>query len=269
MSRGGAFAERARRRSAGTGRRPRFAGTGSLRAAVDLLIPPACVLCHRGLDPGRPPLCLLCEGRLPRLPPPRCARCGAPAAGGTAACPECEGWPEDGPPCAAPYAMREGAAKLVRSLKYDGWEALAGPMGRAMVPAARRLKAGSDAPPALVPVPLSPARLRERGFNQAELLAVSLGAAGGFRVARLLERRRAGRRQARLGRRGRAANVWELFGVTAEAVVARVPAAVLLVDDVVTTGATAVACARALREAGTRPVGVVSFARALQSVEGP
>ncbi len=165
--------------------------------------------------------------------------------------------------------MRDGAARLVRALKYGRWEALAEPMGRTMLGSALRL-AGPEKPrPTLVPVPLSPARLRERGFNQAERLATGLASVAGWPVAAALERRRPARRQARLGRRGRSANVRGLFRVADATTRGPAPARVLLVDDVVTTGATAEACARALRKAGSTPVGVVSFARALHRLEVP
>lgn len=287
-------------------------GVGSLarrlRAAVDVLLPPACALCGRGRPSERPPVCGLCWSRLPVLAPPRCERCGAPSCGPAAACASCEGWPEDVPRCAAPFAMRGSAARLVRALKYGRWEALAGPMGQAMLDSARRLVAephgrvvveaagtpadrqggeatglsgkalpasapavtGGPAPRiALVPVPLSPGRLRERGFNQAEALAAALGGAAGWPVVPALQRRRPGRRQARLGQRGRSANVRGLFGLAGGSDAPLPPPRALIVDDVVTTGATAAACARALREAGSVPVGMVSFARALHELEAP
>lgn len=159
--------------------------------------------------------------------------------------------------------MADDAAELVRALKYGGWVTLAAPMGREMVGPARRLVGPSGAPPSLVPVPLSPARRRERGFNQAHLLAAELARATGWSLAAVLARRRTGRRQARSGRLDRATNVRGLFHCppgTASAVAGR---RVLLVDDVVTTGATSAACADALRRAGSSLVGVVSFARAL------
>lgn len=253
-----------------------------LRAAVDVLLPPACALCGRGRPPAAPPVCGLCWSRLPGLPPPRCERCGAPSSGPAAACASCEGWPEDVPRCRAPFAMRGSAARLVRALKYGRWEALAGPMGRSMLASARRLVLGTALPAgapavaggparriALVPVPLSPGRLRERGFNQAEALAAGLGAAAGWPVVPALERRRAGRRQARLGQRSRSANVRGLFGPAGGSDAPLPPPRALIVDDVVTTGATAAACAGALREAGSDPVGVVSFARALHELEAP
>lgn len=242
-------------------------GARGPRAWLDRLVPPACVLCHRGLAPGGPPLCAPCRHRLPPLPPPWCSRCGAPAAGAEAACPECEGWPDDRPRCAAAYPMAGAPARLVRALKYGGWQSLAEPMGEAMLPAALRLAEGANRTPLLVPVPLSPARRRERGFNQAELLAAHVGRAAGWPARIVLGRRRTGRRQARSGRRDRALNVRDLFFPIADAAAWARGRPTILVDDVVTTGATTAACASALRDAGSSPVGVVSFARALHALE--
>lgn len=262
-----------------------------LRGALDRVLPPACVACGRGQEPGAPPVCAGCWHRLPGIPLPRCARCGATAprremgaTGGAprVTCAECEGWAPELEAAGAPFRMEGDAALLVRRLKYDGWTALAEPMGRAMAPVARRLLRAGDPPPALVPVPLSRARRRERGFNQAEILADSLARTTGWRVVRALERARAGRRQARLGRRGREENVLGLFRPAADPTgpgvggrwgdsggeMRRASPPVLLVDDVVTTGATASACARTLAEGGLRCAGVVSFARALRAIDG-
>ena len=122
------------------------------------------------------------------------------------------------------------------------------------------------AEPALVPVPVTGARLRERGFNQAQLLAEPLGATLGRPVLDVLERLPGRRRQAGLGRRERKVNVRGRVRASAGPE-AGGPRAALLVDDVMTTGATAAACACALSEAGWRPLGVVSFARAWRSLE--
>lgn len=248
----------------------RSAPVGLGRRLLDALIPPACVDCGAGLPPARPPVCALCWHRLPRIPPPHCERCGAthPGAGAglaaAGACPDCQDWPEALRRAAAPFRMEAGAARLVRGLKYGGWRSLAEPMGRAMAEAARRL-----APPGegavLVPVPLAPARARERGFNQAELLARALGEATGWPCVSALVRVRTGRRQARLGRRGRSGNVKGAFHAAAGSRRRRLA---VLVDDVVTTGSTAAACAEALLEAGTPCAGVVSFARASTPLGG-
>lgn len=266
--------------------------------AFDALVPPSCVLCRRGLESGRPPLCALCRHRLPRLPSPRCARCAEPAgwplAGhgprparglaseGRAAgalspssspsptatspgCPACVEWPQALRVADAPYVFEGHAADLVKALKYEGWQEVARPMGRTMAPVARGL-ADVGSSPVLVPVPLAPARLRERGFNQAERLAAAVAAEVGWPVREALVRRSGGGRQARLARAGRRENVRERFA--ARGAVGGEGRRAVLVDDVLTTGATAAACARALGQAGFRDIVLVTFARTLRPAGG-
>jgi ComF family protein len=168
--------------------------------------------------------------------------------------------------------MRGEAAELVRLLKYSGWTALAARMGAALLGPARNLARRADVPPSrllLVPVPITPARHRERGFNQAHLLADGLSDAMDARMTELLERGSARRSQVHLRRRDRLANVPGSFRMNVRAGSERNGSrrAVLLVDDVVTTGATAGACATALAEAGWRSIGIVSFARAWRTFE--
>lgn len=159
--------------------------------------------------------------------------------------------------------MEGGAARLVRALKFGGWRGAARPMAEQMVPVARELAPETGA--VLVPVPLTTARLRERGFDHAELLARAMAEELGWPTRRLLARRPGGRRQSRLGRAERAENVRGRYSVLPEARIPGVP--VLLVDDVLTTGATATECCRALTGAGATVAGVVTFVRSLQSLE--
>ena len=158
--------------------------------------------------------------------------------------------------------MAGTAAEMVHALKYGGWEGLAGAMAERM--AAMRFRADIEAEvSAVVPVPLSAARRRERGFNQAELLASALGTARGWPVlSDVLIRRRHTRRQARLAPRERLVNVSGAFVVPAEARSGIRDEHIVLVDDVLTTAATALDCVRALCTSGARAVSVLTFARA-------
>jgi len=133
-------------------------------------------------------------------------------------------------------------------------------MGDLMLPAAMRLAAGSA--PVLVPVPLTRARRRERGFNQAELLARALSHRTGWPVEHLLRRDRGGPALARLGRRDRERVAERAYSINPDSprALALLPE-VLIVDDVITTGATGVACAEVLGTAGAECLGIVSFAR--------
>ncbi len=238
--------------------------------AFDLLLPPCCVLCSSTLEAGVAPVCPACWHRLPRVLHPRCKRCGAtrltPSERG--GCAACSAWPLVTLRTASAYRMRDDAARLLRYLKYSGWTALGTQMGSALVEAASGLISLADVSPAgvtLAPVPIAPSRLRERGFNQADLLAKGLGLAMHAEVETLLERRRADRSQAKLARRERMINVHRQFQAIRPAGPPDPP--VLLVDDVVTTGATAAACTTALTAAGWTAIGLVSFARAWRTLE--
>lgn len=158
--------------------------------------------------------------------------------------------------------MRGVATALVHALKYGGWPDLAEEMGARMA----AVCLGRDVEEAIsvvVAVPLSATRLRERGYNQAELLAREVAQLRGWPLLTgLLTRSRHTRRQARLAPRARLANVSGAFEVDRERRTELADAHLLLVDDVVTTGATVQDCVRALCRAGARSVSVLSFARA-------
>ena len=247
----------------------RLAGT-----VFDLLLPPVCAACGVTVEPGQAPVCGPCETRLPPVPLPRCPRCGftrLPDLSSPERCGECEAWPEQLRRAESAFLHEPPAEALVHGLKYRGWTSLAARMGALMGPVARRLVCG---PALLVPVPLSPARLRERGYNQAELLAAALARELDWPYRAVLSRGRQGRRQVRSGRADRARNVQGAFQVAASFLeevassreLAEFP--IVLVDDVVTTGATAGACATTVEAVGLRCAGVVSFARTPPRVPG-
>jgi len=240
----------------------------------DLLLPPVCAACGVTVEAGKAPVCGTCESRLPLIPFPRCPRCGftrLPELASPDRCGECEPWSEQLRRSESAFLHEPPAESLVHGLKYRGWTTLAARMGGLMVPAARRLASG---PALLVPVPLAPARLRERGFNQAQLLAESLARELGWPCVTALIRGRQGRRQVRSGRADRASNVQGAFRVAPSFLAgagtphgpAQLP--IVVVDDVITTGATAGACAAALEAAGFGCSGVVSFARTPPRVPG-
>ncbi len=232
-------------------------------AALDLLYPALCPLCNAVLGAGRrDPLCAACWADLPRLAPPCCPRCGAsraaPAPPVEAATP-CRGclvappawdWARSASPYAGP--MREA----LHAFKFHGRRALAAPLGDLLVEGCGgALPDGVDV---LIPVPLAAARERERGFNQAALLAARAAPALGRPViASWLTRTRPTAPQSELGAEARRTNVRGAFRA-APTVAGR---HVALVDDVLTTGATAAECSRALRGAGARAVGVLVLAR--------
>jgi ComF family protein len=154
---------------------------------------------------------------------------------------------------AAPYDGWVRAAIL--ALKYEGQWARAGSLGSLMTP----LLAEFGPVDALVPVPLYPDRRRERGFNQAEELARHAAAGGVPIAAGLLVRLRPTPRQVGLGAADRRANVDGAFAVDPGADVRGLR--LVLVDDVLTTGATLGNCARALHDGGAGFVGALTVAR--------
>lgn len=199
------------------------------------------------------------------LAPRLCAACGGAAGAAEPLCADCRGglrwlapegaWPATARPgvAFAPVAYEGPARDVVHAFKFGRRAALADLLAAQI---AARAPAGLLAG-ALVPVPLHPRRLRSRGFNQAHALAVALARRTGLPLADCLERAGDAAPQAGRDRRAR------LAGVAGSVLVARdpVPPRAVLVDDVVTTGATFAACATALRAAGAREVAAVAWAR--------
>jgi len=230
---------------------------------VDLLLPRSCVVCERLLDRGeRTMVCGRCWSRAPLLPSPRCVRCGHPTYGEE----KCR-WCELLPPyvrAARSYCWASGDVGLgvVHALKYQGWYRTADDMAARM----SRL----DWPPdvieertALVPVPLSAKRQRERGYNQSLHLARALGAHWKLQVSNdLLVRVRHTETQTRLTPGDRLRNVSGAFSAPRSAKSALRGKHIVVVDDVVTTAATLNACAAALCDGGARVVSFVTFGRA-------
>ena len=163
----------------------------------------------------------------------------------------------------AAYAHRDAAQRILRRLKYGGGRRLAGPLAEMALPALRRLLAVTG-PATLVPVPLHRSRQRDRGYNQAELLATELARRAGVTVWPALVRRRATERQHGLDRATRLRNLRQAMALSAvrppEGIQAGGPT-VVLVDDILTTGATLEACAVILRASGIQAVYGFAVAR--------
>jgi len=210
-------------------------------------------------------VCAPCRTRLRAPPNPTCPRCQFPLGTGRAAargaCLACRGWPPVIERARCAVLLEPPADALVHGLKYGGWSALAPVMADRMA----RLVPVSDDPRSVVvvPMPTTRRRQRRRGYNQAELLARSLAGAIGRPLVEALERTGESRTQVSLRPAERLANVRRAFSLRgAEA--RRVGGAhVVLVDDVLTTGATVSAASEVLERAGTAGVSVVAFARAV------
>ena len=156
------------------------------------------------------------------------------------------------------------ARTLVHALKYGDRLDLAPTMGRWMASAGRELLADADA---LVPVPLHWRRLWARRFNQSALLAEIIAKASGRMVVHgALKRVKATPQQVGLGKAERAENVQGAFRVPADGKAEVAGRQLVLVDDVLTSGATVDACARALLRAGAAQVDVLVFARVVAAV---
>ena len=234
---------------------------------LDLLYPPSCVLCGIPLADGRA-LCEACAASLPRLQKPCCETCGQSyegRIGGRFDCPNC-GDMRFAFRFARPALRRdERTLEIIHRLKYRREIHLAGELGRLALSALEdpRLAMAIRQQWPLVPVPLHRKRLRWRHFTQAEEIARVLGREAGLPVLDALKRMRRTSTQTALGRRQRLVNLRGAFALTraGRRGLGDKPAGVLLVDDVLTTGATAHECARTLRRAGVRQVLVLSVMR--------
>lgn len=226
-------------------------------AAIDLLLPPRCAGCGQVVARAMT-LCGDCWARLPVLGDPCCQACAAPLPPYAAASMRCGGCLADPPPwvaARAPFLYDGLARELVLALKHGGREHLAAPMAAAM---ARRAAdwLGDDA--LAVAVPLHRTRLARRGFNQALWLARALGVPA---PPDLLIRKRDTGSTRGLTRAGRLRAVTGAFDVPPARRAAVRGRNVVLVDDVMTSGATARACVAALRRAGVAEVRVLVYAR--------
>jgi len=221
------------------------------KALLDFLYPPLCLVCDRRLGAEERLVCERCwerarrEERIPfRLGPE-----------GIAAGPG-EGWFYAG----SANRWNDTLGLILHRFKYGGFPSLGERLARSLLSAAERdpLLAEADR---IVPVPLTRARLAERGFNHSLLLARPLAAATGATIVEKAVRRRGrSRSQTRLDPEGRRRNVRRAFRPRNPEAVRG--ARVLVVDDVITTGSTAYALARVLAGMGARSVRVLSVARA-------
>jgi predicted amidophosphoribosyltransferase len=239
-----------------------------VRALADLLLPPACLACDGLIHPRDDArlVCRRCRSLLRPVPHPACSRCEAPrrVTGRTGdECPECRTWPDSLTCARSACLLLPPADTIVHNLKYRGWPALAGPVGAAMA----RIRVPDSVRHAslCVPVPTTRSRLRNRGYNQAALIASAFAERTGRKLCNALSREGHTGTQTALQPVARKANVAGAFRFVPGQAAAVRDAAVLLIDDVLTTGATAAACAAALAEAGASHTGLITFARAIDA----
>jgi len=232
--------------------------------AIDVLLPPLCIGCGIEVDaPGR--LCAACWERAAFLAPPWCARCGFPFEvdpGPDALCGACTREPPDFDRARAVLRYDDGSRPLVLGLKHGDRTEWAPAFGGWMARAGAELLAEAEM---VAPVPLHWTRLAQRRFNQSALLARAIGRASGVAVVPdLLVRRKRTASQGGLTRIQRRDNVRGAFVVRPARREALRGRRVVLVDDVLTTGATATMCARTLHRAGAAGVDVLVLARVVR-----
>lgn len=231
----------------------------------DLVFSPRCLGCGQAAGDASALVCGRCRSRLTPPPPPLCPRCGFPrlrtGRRASPTCQECQDWPVGLRAVRAACLLQDPADALVHQLKYRGWHRLAGPMGRHLAAVDLPSDVATEAR-LVIPVPTTEIRLRERGYNQAEVLARAFARATGRIVICSLQRTAGARSQIALQPAARLANVAGAFGLVTGSEPEIAGKHLLLVDDVLTTGATATACARVLIDGGARCVSVLTFARA-------
>lgn len=233
-----------------------------LRSAASLLYPPSCTICSASVDPGEY-LCHECESKISRIVPPFCAKCSQPFDGAITtefACANCAHRKIYFEAAVSAYRARGIVRHAILNFKYGKEIHLRHLVARWLVAAFDDQRLRDRHFDAIVPVPLHPARERERGFNQAELLAEWLSDHLSLPMRPALERVHYTTTQTAFDRAERMQNLRGAFRLRKKADVRRLR--VLLIDDVLTTGSTLSECARVLREAGAQSIFAATAARA-------
>lgn len=242
-------------------------------ALEQLLLPAECLVCHRLLGPQFVDdiVCPVCRLRWRPVRRPWCERCGQPEPH-FGPCRLCREWPAELQSVRSAVWLDGGARRAVHALKYEGLARVGRDMAAIMVRLVERPSPGAI----LVAIPLGPRRRARRGYNQSEVLAAALAHAWGLtNRPELLVRTRDTPTQTALTPAARLANVAGAFQVRnadcglrieqrmhAQSAIRDPQSALVLVDDVFTTGATLAEAARALAGAGFQSISAVTFGRA-------
>jgi len=232
----------------------------AIRSTLDVIYPPDCPICETPLDREAESsprfVCADCLGRIERFEPPWCETCGVPTREGIDLCSRCghASMPFVKARAVGPYD--DVLARLIQLYKFQGERALARDLARTL--SERVIAEGMDADvDAVTFVPMTKRAVRDRGFNHGQRLARELGVAIGRPVVPALAKTRETRPQVELPERERLANLQGAFAPHQP-----LPwTAMLLIDDVFTTGATLRECSRALLDGGVERVVVATLAR--------
>ncbi|MBD2841836.1 ComF family protein [Erythrobacter rubeus] len=234
-----------------------------LRPVVDLVYPPRCPLCGDAVA-AQGGLCGECWGDLEMPGTPACRLCNRPVAQSDSTCLICENTPPRHAGIHAATLYNDASRKLILAFKHGGKISLAGLLARLM---AARLPEFAGQKPLLVPVPLRRWRIWQRGFNQAALLGRELERLGkGELLVDALVRDKCTPSLGGLGRGEREKALSGAISVRSSRVSDVADRDVVLVDDVLTSGATSDACVRTLLEAGARSVRIACFARVVDGL---
>jgi ComF family protein len=246
----------------------RGAWTHAAKLALDIALPTLCVACREPVDGEG--VCASCWAKLSFIAPPYCPRLGIPFVydpGPELLSMEAIANPPAYQRARAAVRYDEVARTLVHALKYQDRTDLAPAMGRWMARAGREMLEAADL---LVPVPLHWRRAWHRRYNQSGALARTVERQSGVKLrGELLRRVRATEQQVGLSRSQRASNVQGAFEVSADQRSEIQGRRVVLIDDVLTSGATVDACARALLRAKAAQVDVLVFARVVDTPKAP
>lgn len=233
----------------------------AIEPLLSLVYPPHCAQCDGDVACGEH-LCEPCRNRAKRIRPPFCQTCSQPFDGaieGTFTCANCEQRKLHFDCAVAAYRSRGVVRELIHRFKYQRQFHLRHPLADWLAAGLEDSRMRAHPFDAFVPVPLHPARQREREFNQAEVLASLVGARIGVPVANCLIRIRYTTTQTRFDRVERMENLRNAFETRKNSDVR--DKHLVLVDDVLTTGATVDECARILRKAGAASIRVITVAR--------
>jgi ComF family protein len=244
---------------------PSVVARTALRHIVDFALPPRCPGCG-SVTAAEHSFCLTCWSELHFLGEPCCSRCGLPFeydGGGEAECGGCLANPPRYDRMRAAVAYGEISRRVALRLKYAGRPGVAETMARFML---RHMNGAGNT--LLAPVPLHRWRIWKRGYNQAALIASALASrTGAAAELSLLERVKATPPLKGMGPRERALAVRGAFRVADKHKASVRGRSITLIDDVYTSGATANACALALRKAGAAEVNLLCWARVVRSGE--